>query len=176
MRPAPRHKPRPTERDHHSAETRQACRPPSPVTCLRRSEAPASRRQAAALGSRPPRAPSSPGQTRRHLRKVVATPCPPVSRPAGSSRSGRSRKPPCHRQIPIDRTGRTAEPDPPAVSPLRLVRRLPAEFAETTRPRQAPDNASQEGTQWLHQNDDCFETISRHASALRAFKPRQFSN
>ena len=28
----------------------------------------------------------------------------------------RARKPPCRRQIPIDRTGRTAAPDPPAVA------------------------------------------------------------
>ena len=27
-----------------------------------------------------------------------------------------ARKPPCRRQIPIDRTGRTAAPDPPAVA------------------------------------------------------------
>ncbi len=44
---------------------------------------------------------------------------PPVSRPAESSQSTRScnaGKPPCCRQIPIDRTGRTAAPNPPAVS------------------------------------------------------------
>ncbi len=70
-------------------------------------------------GSRPPRAPSSPSKIRQRHRKVVATPCPPVSRLARSSRSSRprnARKPPCRRQISIDRTGRTAEPDPPAVS------------------------------------------------------------
>ncbi len=40
---------------------------------------------------------------------------PPLSRLATTSRSSRprnARKPPCRRQIPIDRTCRTAEPDP----------------------------------------------------------------
>ena len=90
-----------------AAQKRQACRPPSPATSLRRpvrrttpaggSEAPASRRQAAPLGSRPPRAPRSANTSHQCHRKAVA-------------------KPPCRRQIPIDRTGRSAEPDPPAVS------------------------------------------------------------
>ena len=105
MCPAPRHRARPTERDHHPAQEREACRPPSPAT--------------APLGSRPPRAPSSPGKTRQRHRKAVATPCPPVSRPTESSRSSRprnDRQTPCRRQIPIDRTARTAAPNPPAVS------------------------------------------------------------
>ncbi len=44
---------------------------------------------------------------------------PPVSRLPKSSRSSRprnARQPPCQRQIPIDRTARAAEPNPPAVS------------------------------------------------------------
>ncbi len=44
---------------------------------------------------------------------------PPVSRPTGSSQSSRprnARQPPRRRQIPIDQTARTAQPNPPAVS------------------------------------------------------------
>ncbi len=56
--------------------------------------------------------PPAPPQSRRKS-------TPPVSRLPRSSRSTRprnDRQPPCRRQIPIDRTGRTTEPDPPAVS------------------------------------------------------------
>ncbi len=62
-----------------AAEKRQACRHPSPAT--------------APLGSSPPRAASSTSKTRRRHPKAVATPCPPLWRPARSSRSSRPRKP-----------------------------------------------------------------------------------
>ncbi len=59
----------------------------------------------------------------------------PVSRPARSSQSSKprsARKPPCRRQIPIDQTGRTAEPDPPAVSSPEACT-TPADRARRTR-------------------------------------------
>jgi hypothetical protein len=58
--------------------------------------------------------PPAPPQSRRKS-------TPPVSRLARASQSRRprnARKPSCRRQIPIDRTGRTAAPNPPAVSSL----------------------------------------------------------
>ncbi len=80
--------------------------------------------------------PPAPLQSRRD-------PTPPVSQPARSSRSSRprnARTPPCHRQIPIDRAGRTAAPNPPRLPPLRLVRRRPTESAAHAQPRQASEN------------------------------------
>ncbi len=56
--------------------------------------------------------PPAPPQSRRKS-------TPPVSRLPRSSRSTRprnARQPPRRRQIPIDRTARTAQPDPPTVS------------------------------------------------------------
>ena len=70
-------------------------------------------------------------------RKAVATPGPPASRLARSSRSSRprnNRQPPCRRQISIDRTGRTAAPDPPAVPPPPEACPTPADRVRATRP------------------------------------------
>jgi hypothetical protein len=56
--------------------------------------------------------PPAPPQSRRDS-------TPSVSRLARSSRSRsphNARQPPCRRQIPIDQTGRTTQPNPPAVS------------------------------------------------------------
>ncbi len=49
-------------------------------------------------------------------RQQCTTPVSPLAGSSPSSRPRNPRQPPCRRQIPIDRTGRTAAPDPPAVS------------------------------------------------------------
>jgi len=56
--------------------------------------------------------PPAPPQSQRKSTPPVA----PLDRSLASSRPCNARKPPGHRQIPIDRTARTAEPNPPAVS------------------------------------------------------------
>ncbi len=101
----PRHRERPTERDNHRGpEARSMPAPdaghggarPKPVPSPRFTQ----------------QDPTAPPQSRRKSN-------PPVSRLPRSSRSTRSRnpwQPHCRRQIHIDRTGRTTEPDPPAVS------------------------------------------------------------
>ena len=64
---------------------------------------------------------------------------PPVSRLARASQSRRprnARQPACRRQIPIDRTGRTAAPNPPAVSSPEACP-TPANRVRGTRPATA---------------------------------------
>ncbi len=86
--------------------------------------------------------PPAPPQSRRDT-------MPAVSWLARSSRSGRprnARKPPCRRQIPIDRTGRAPGLIPPRFPPLRLAGRLPTECAAHACIRQASDNPLQDRT------------------------------
>ncbi len=49
-------------------------------------------------------------------RRKSTPPLSPMARSSRSSRPRNPRQPPCRRQIPIDRTGPTTEPDPTAVS------------------------------------------------------------
>ncbi len=98
-------------RPHRGA--RQA---PSLSDCRRHGRLQWPRPATAPLCSMPWRAPRSADKSHQCHRQVVENPCPPVSRMARSSRSGRprnARQPPGRRQIPIDRTGRTAEPRAP---------------------------------------------------------------
>ncbi len=72
--------------------------------------------------------PPAPPQSRRKS-------TPPLSRLARASQSRRprnARQPACRRQIPIDRTGRTAAPNPPAVSSPEACP-TPADRARRTR-------------------------------------------
>ena len=49
-------------------------------------------------------------------RRKSNPPLAPLARSSPPTRPHNARQPPCHRQIPIDRTTRSAAPNPPAVS------------------------------------------------------------
>ncbi len=92
-------------------------------------------------GTRPKPVPSphltqqDPAAPRQSRRKSIP-PLAPRARSLPSSRPRNARKPTCHRQIPIDRTARTTEPDPPAVSSPEASR-TPADRVRGTGPATA---------------------------------------
>jgi hypothetical protein len=105
MRPAHRHRERSTERDNHRGrEARSMPAPDAGHGAARLKLTPSPR-------FTQPDPPVPPPSRRKSS--------PPDSQLPGFSRSTRPRNPrqtPCRRQIPIDPTGRTVEPNPPAVS------------------------------------------------------------
>ncbi len=105
MRPAPRHQPRARAHDDHHINKRQPCLPPPPATAPLRSRT--SRAHGSANKSLPRQRQGVEVPPRRpHRHPDPRHPTDPATRHRHRGR----------RQIPIDRTARTAQPNPPAVS------------------------------------------------------------